>query len=79
MRVHCRVIYGLVSSQVGDFQNSLVLSSGEVTTPAAFVRSQYGYKHTFLGESPLTLKPCLPPKQPVLRCHCLMSQETQAY
>lgn len=46
----CRTIYGLVASQVGDFENEMTLASGDITTPAKFIRNQYGYEHSFLGQ-----------------------------
>jgi len=43
-------IYGLVASQVGDFTNELTLGSGLPSTPKAFIASQYGYHHNYLGK-----------------------------
>ena len=43
-------IYGLVASQVGDYENELTLGSGAVSTPKQFIDQQYGYKHNFLGQ-----------------------------
>lgn len=45
----CRVIYGLVASQVGDFHQNLVLGTGGTDTPASYIYTQYGYRHDYLG------------------------------
>ena len=47
---YCRVIYGLVASQVGDFHNSMLLGSGSYSNPADFIYTQYGYRHDYLGK-----------------------------
>ena len=39
-----------MASQVGDFHNQMELGSGDFTTPAEFIYTQFGYRHDYLGE-----------------------------
>lgn len=78
-----RVIYGLVASQVGDFENELALGSGGTSTPAAYIKSQYGYSHDYLGESFHGLQPFLlgqmlngnPLSGAARTCHILLADQ----
>lgn len=47
----CRAIYGLVASQIGDFDNDMTLTTGGTSNPADFIRTSYGYEHNYLGKT----------------------------
>ena len=35
---------------MGDFENEMMLGSGGTSNPKAFIYSQYGYRHDYLGQ-----------------------------
>jgi hypothetical protein len=43
-------LYGLIASQVGDFDNELTLYAGGTSTPRQYIKQQYDYSHDFLGQ-----------------------------